>query len=50
MPFNRRKDKGNVVHLNNEVLLSCKKWYHGIYRQIDAIRTHTEWDKPEPEG
>ena len=53
MPFNQRKDKENVVHLHNGILLICKKKmkFAGKQMELDKKKiilseiTQTQRDK-----
>jgi hypothetical protein len=40
MSLNQRMDKENVVHLHNEVLLSCYKQYQEVRRQMGKHRKY----------
>jgi len=48
MPFNRKMDTENVVHLHNGILLSYQKqWLYEIHRQMDGTENyHPEWGNP----
>ena len=43
------KDKEDVVHIYNGILLSHKKeWNNGIYSNMDGLtHCHTEWSKSD---
>ena len=43
MPLDQRIDEENVVHLQNGVLHSRKKWHLEICRQMDGTRKHQYW-------
>ena len=49
MSLNRWVDKGDVVHIDNGMLLSHKKeWNCAIFRDVDGPRDwHTEWSQKE---
>ena len=49
MSINRWKDKQDVVHIYNGILLSHKKeWNNAIFSNMDATQDHyTKWSKKE---